>query len=227
MILALDGVDVDAVVADQRGRDVVLGGQGFEAHRNTSAPPATRVVTRLAVSVVTCRQAPIQALERALLLEPLPDQGHPSLLLPPPLKGGGPWSARIRFHVTVRVRLLARHRPGVPERWPRSRRALGHHGPGPAGVTILPGRAPGRQRREDARQHPFEGPDADRAASRTSSWVGSLAATFVMHDMARTRSPRAAATASGTWTSPTASAPRRRSISVSAGVSYDGPDKAA
>ncbi|MBA7701217.1 hypothetical protein ES703_109950 [subsurface metagenome] len=32
---------------------------GFEAHRVTTAPPALRVLIKLAVSAVTCKQAPI------------------------------------------------------------------------------------------------------------------------------------------------------------------------
>ncbi len=34
--------------------------RGFDAHRATSAPPAARVSIRFAVSVVTCRQAPMR-----------------------------------------------------------------------------------------------------------------------------------------------------------------------
>ena len=45
---------------------------GFEAHRNTLAPPAFSVRIRLAVSVVTCRQAAmVTPLQRLLLGEAL------------------------------------------------------------------------------------------------------------------------------------------------------------
>src|SRR4026207_227958 len=57
---------------------------GFEAQSTTSAPPACRVRTRFAVSVVTCRQAGARGQAggdaapggRLLALEALPDRGE-------------------------------------------------------------------------------------------------------------------------------------------------------
>ena len=76
VVLALDGVDRDPVVRHERGRDVVLRGErvgGGQAPRRRRRPAATRI--RLAVSVVTCRQAEMRMpCQRPLLREALLDQ---------------------------------------------------------------------------------------------------------------------------------------------------------
>ena len=57
-VLAADGPGGDALVAHERGGHVVLGRQRVRcAGEDQSAPPAFRVRRRLAVSVVTWRQA--------------------------------------------------------------------------------------------------------------------------------------------------------------------------
>src|SRR5581483_8841939 len=62
----------------------------------------------------------------------------------------------------------------------------------------------------------------------TSSWSTSTPTWFVTKNSPSTRIPSArAGTASGTTDMPTTSAPARRSASISAGVSYDGPGIAA
>jgi len=57
VVFPLDGEDRYAEILDHSGGGVVLVLNGLEAQRATSAPPALRVSIRLAVSVVTCRQA--------------------------------------------------------------------------------------------------------------------------------------------------------------------------
>jgi hypothetical protein len=52
VVLALDREDRDLEFLDERCVD-----SGFDAQSTTSAPPAFSVRIRLAVSVVTCRQA--------------------------------------------------------------------------------------------------------------------------------------------------------------------------
>ena len=57
IVFALDGEDGDTVMLDQRGGHIVLRAERVRGAQATSAPPACNVFMRLAVSVVTCRQA--------------------------------------------------------------------------------------------------------------------------------------------------------------------------
>jgi len=57
VVLALDGEGGDAVLGDERGGDVVLRAERFEAQSAISAPPSRRAIIKLAVSVVTWRHA--------------------------------------------------------------------------------------------------------------------------------------------------------------------------
>ena len=73
-IVLLDGKSRDAFMLDEGGSHVILGTERIEAQSRTSAPPAFNVMARLAVSVVTCKQAVTHALEGLLPFEPFSNE---------------------------------------------------------------------------------------------------------------------------------------------------------
>ena len=73
-VFALDGINRNFEMLHQRCRGIILVERGFDAQSVTSAPPAFKVRIRLAVSVVTCRQAPMRTPCRVFLFETFADR---------------------------------------------------------------------------------------------------------------------------------------------------------